>query len=221
MMLVEFPHVIYNEKGISAIDFEIERMPISKAEKTRLAISFNSGGGLIGKLPKSDKLLLFTPKGIKVIKTKPNASNMLPNDWAKYATIIRDGHIKETIQSLVREMLMEDIITTLKKTINVIFRIDKTGHALERQNRLGVTTINDKEIIDVVNRGIAEISKLLIFNKLNLNEKFVLKDIKTNINIVGVIEKSKSQGLLDFVIVTVMKKSDFKAKSGTKLIILR
>jgi hypothetical protein len=116
-LICELPHGDYAEKGIDAIDFAIEKLPISPKQKEKLVKNFRSGKGIIGRLPKSNKLMLFTPKGMKVIKQEPKDKSMiLPPGWSKYATILKDhigeiamkkNELKEMIRSLVREILNE------------------------------------------------------------------------------------------------------------------
>jgi len=109
-LICELPHGDYNEKGIEGIDFRIERMPLSQDQKNDLVRNFRNGKGIIGKMPKSNKLMLFTPNGIKVLKGKPSDKSMiLPQDWSKYAVILKDqiGEIKEIIRKVVREMMLE------------------------------------------------------------------------------------------------------------------
>ena len=64
--LTEAPHVVYNDKKFGAIDFQVEKMPISMADKKKIAKSFTLGKGVIGQLPKTGQLLRFTRDGVKV-----------------------------------------------------------------------------------------------------------------------------------------------------------
>ena len=116
-LICELPHVDYEKKGVDTIDFGIEKLPISQDQKKKLTKNFLSGKGIIGRLPKSKKLMLFTPKGIKVIKQEPTDKSMiLPPGWSKYAVILKDRvgefamkkrELKEVIRGMVREILNE------------------------------------------------------------------------------------------------------------------
>lgn len=119
-LICEFPHGDYDARGIEAIDFRIEKLPISQDQKKKLAKNFLSGKGIIGRLPKSNKLILFKPDGMKIIKQEPKNKDMiLPVDWSKYATILKDNlgelkmnkvnrsKLKEIIRGMVREVMLE------------------------------------------------------------------------------------------------------------------
>lgn len=109
-LICELPHAEYHEKGVEAIDFRIEKMPIPQDQKKELTRNFLSGKGVIGRMPKSKKLMLFTPDGMKMLKQEPKDKSMiLPADWSKYATILKDqlGEIKEIVREVVREIMLE------------------------------------------------------------------------------------------------------------------
>lgn len=114
-LIVEFPHADYNDHGIDAIDFQLEKMPISNDDKEKYAKSFYNGG-IIGKMAQNNKYLLFKPDSVQVLKNKPkNKLIVLPNDWQKYTVILKDGRIdmskrqnlKELLRSIIREIIAE------------------------------------------------------------------------------------------------------------------
>jgi len=136
------PHASYYTNDIGLIDFEIERMPIDLQYKKELIKAFNSGKGIIGKLSKSGKLLLFTPKKVKIIKDVPPDGITLPNDWTKYAKIINDEKTKkkdliEFIRQTYNEVLSEkwkddvDIKSTGEHADKTIAQIKKEMAALK------------------------------------------------------------------------------------------
>ena len=110
----EFPHVKYDEKGIGTIDFRIEKLPISKDQKIKLVKSFGTGKGIIGKMPKSNKLLRFMPSRIAIIKNVPKNDKelLLPSDWHKYAVILKDDNTRR------RKMKQNELREMIKKMIN-------------------------------------------------------------------------------------------------------
>ena len=117
-LICELPHGDYHEKGIEGIDFRIEKMSLSQDQKKDLVRNFRNGKGIIGKMPKSQKLMLFTPDGIKVLKGEPTDKSMiLPADWSKYAVILKDqlGEIKEVIRKVVREVMLEKLVEGKKE----------------------------------------------------------------------------------------------------------
>jgi hypothetical protein len=115
----------------------------------------------------------------------------------------------------LKEILTEITIKKLSKNINVKVDIDKTNHASERQNR-HEKEISDNEIINTANKSLEKIARGLIFNKIDIGDYILIKDIKTNLNLISAIENNS--GKLDLIIVTIMKKKDFKPKSGTKIV---
>ena len=144
-LITELPHAEYNKEGIEAIDFRIEKLPISQDQKKELVKAFRSGKGIIGFMPKSGKLLKFTQDNIKVLKKADKKDKMLPKDWQKYAVIIRDWRIdmsdkeqlKEIIREVVREILMEkwkdgvDVKSTGEHADKTIAQLKKEIEALK------------------------------------------------------------------------------------------
>ena len=111
-LIMELPPGDYDKGDIKTIDFRVEKLPISKDEKQKLSRSFLSGKGIIGKMPKSNKFLLFTPNGVKVLRGEPkDKSLVLPPDWQKYAIILKDdiriNKLREYIRQMVKEVLYE------------------------------------------------------------------------------------------------------------------
>ena len=108
-LITELPHGSYSKGEINAIDFRIEDLPIPDNKKKALTHAFLTGKGIIGKMPKSGKLILFTPRSVKVLKDKPKDKTLiLPLNWQKYAVILKDNiELKEMIRRMVREILQE------------------------------------------------------------------------------------------------------------------
>jgi len=125
-LIMELPHIDYgSKKGIDAIDFRIEKMPISTDKKHQLSNAWKDGKGIIGKMKKTNKFLLFTPMGVKVLRGEPkDKSLLLPPDWQKYAVILKDwridmsqkNQIREMIRKVVREILSEKAIISESNT---------------------------------------------------------------------------------------------------------
>jgi len=113
--ILETPHAVYNAKGIGLIDFRIEKMPIPADEKNKLARSFNTNRGIIGKMP-GGQLLRFTIDNVKVLRDLPNdGTPVLPPDWSKYAQIIRDSKRRDEMK--IKELKLRDIIRELVKEV--------------------------------------------------------------------------------------------------------
>jgi hypothetical protein len=146
-LICELPTAEYSERGVEAIDFRVEKLPISQDQKKKLTKNFLSGKGIIGRLPKSKKLMLFKPDGMKLIKQEPKDKSMLlPQDWSKYALILKDhlgeidmkkSELKEVIREVVREVLNEkweadvDVKKTGEHADKTIAQIKKEMEALK------------------------------------------------------------------------------------------
>jgi hypothetical protein len=112
--------------------------------------------------------------------------------------------------------LVEYTIGKVSKQINVKIDIDKTVHAGQQQNRPEGHT-SDTEIIEIVNLALPEIANMLLFDEIDMGDYVLIKHRGTMINIVGALQHGNN-GVIDFVVVTVMKKENFMPKKGTKVI---
>jgi len=136
--LTEAPHIVYNDKNFGTIDFQVEKMPIPKDEKIKIAKSFNMGKGIIGKMPNTGKLLQFSRDGVKVLRSVPKGGTMLPKDWNKYAVIMRDNRrnemkTEENFREILRSMIKEVISEKWEQDV----KIKSTGeHAGKSINQL-------------------------------------------------------------------------------------
>lgn len=112
--------------------------------------------------------------------------------------------------------LLEDIISKDNLTVNIKYNTRRTSHSIEREKRDGTEPISKKEIIDTVKRGMSKIVLDMVLDKINIDEKIVIQDTQSNLNIVGVVERKGKT--VDFVIVTLMRKKEFRAKPNTHII---
>jgi hypothetical protein len=111
--------------------------------------------------------------------------------------------------------LIEANIGRVQSKINVVMQLDKSNHAGERQSRHGDENhIDDEFIKDTIDSALPKIANALLFDKIDVNKDAVLiQNTVSDLNIVGKIVSNGS--MLDFVVITVMTKKNFKAKSGT------
>ena len=79
--------------------------------------------------------------------------------------------------------------------------------------------ITEKDILNVADKAIPDISKALLFDKIDVGDYVHVKDKKSALNLIGILQE-KSPFNLMFVIMTVMIKSNFVAKQGTYTIIV-
>jgi hypothetical protein len=129
---------------------------------------------------------------------------------------IKHGIERTSDGTIKLKSLIENTIAKVSKDINVIIDIDKTVHAGQRQFR-HKTPISDKEIIDIVGIALPEITNKLMFDEINMGSYVLIKHRGTMINIVGALQHVNN-GVIDFVVVTAMKKKDFIPKRNTKVI---
>ena len=71
--------------------------------------------------------------------------------------------------------------------------------------------IHEDEVIDLVERSIEELTIALMQDRLNVEERFVLKDKNSDLNVVCLIQAGKIS--FNLIIITVMKNSDFRVQS--------
>lgn len=131
-------------------------------------------------------------------------------------TFVKHG-IERTSDGIIKlKSLVENTIAKVSKDINVKIDVDKTIHAGERQNR-HERPISDTEITEIVKLALPEIANRLMFDEINMGSYVLIKHIGTDINIVGALHQGAND-TIDFVVVTVMRKKDFKPKQGTSVI---
>lgn len=113
--------------------------------------------------------------------------------------------------------ILEYTIGKLSQNINVKVDIDKTQHASDRQHRQEDTRITDDEIIETVRFALDDIANMLVFDEINMGQYVLVKNTKTDLNIIGALHPGQNDEI-DFVVVTVMRKHNFMPKQGTKVI---
>lgn len=122
--------------------------------------------------------------------------------------------------------LTESPIGQVSHKLDIRIVIDKTVHAGDRQDRhihgdekggskITGHSIDDSEIRAVAHRGTRKMISDMILDKINLGDPVHIKDTKTGLNVIGVMDDN--QGLV-FRVITVMRKDNFKAKPGTTTI---
>lgn len=123
--------------------------------------------------------------------------------------IMYEAHRMQQLAGLIDETS----IGKASSTITVVMDLDKTIHAGERQTRHGdENVISDEEIKKTTERGIAKIANLLLVDKISVGDDIVIQS-GGGLNIVGHLQSIGDQ--LQLRIITVMRKKNFKAKSGT------
>jgi hypothetical protein len=112
--------------------------------------------------------------------------------------------------------LDERSIGKTSDSIKIVVDIDKSVHSTERQLRHGVTDIiTDDDIRKTTEKAIKPLTKLLVFDKIRIGDDVLIKS-KSDLNVVGNLSQRGTELVLR--VITVMKKKDFKAKPGTKVV---
>lgn len=113
-------------------------------------------------------------------------------------------------------IVFERSLGRLKGEIKIEVDIESTKHSDERKFRHG-EEITDAEILLTSRKAVPKITKALIFDHIDISDELRVFDTATNLNVICKLEGEKLSAL-KLVVITVMRKKDFKPKSGTKTI---
>lgn len=108
--------------------------------------------------------------------------------------------------------IFEKDLTYIQKDIQIRFDVEASNHTMDRKYRHGIdNAIDEGDVIDLVERSIEELTIALMQDRLNVDERFVLKDKNSNLNAVCVIKSGSNEFKL--TIITIMNAADFKTRS--------
>jgi len=110
------------------------------------------------------------------------------------------------------------------KTFELEFTINKSYHATERQSRHGQDEehyISDEEILEEVKRASKTIIEDIINNHINIDDRFIVRDANTDLNIVCQLHKGTAKDKLRVDIVTVIRTDKFWNTKGNWVIMIR
>jgi hypothetical protein len=121
----------------------------------------------------------------------------------------------------MRAWLVEEVIKRDKFEFEIDYGIDSTVHSEQRKNRIDNDgkEITDKEITQDIETALEEISHDLMFDKLNMGDKIIIKNNKTLLNIVAQLQGREYDNVIVFKIVTVMRKENFWVNRDTRKVI--
>lgn len=109
--------------------------------------------------------------------------------------------------------VFEKNISYIKQNVNIRVDIDASRHAMERFLRHDpLNPIEEGDVIDVVERSIEELTIALMQNRLNIEEKFILKDKFSDLHIVANLYAGENE--FTMVIITVMVEKNFRRKEN-------
>ncbi len=118
--------------------------------------------------------------------------------------------------------LLQKYIGSVSDQIQIIVDLDLSKHASDRQWRHGVDDfIQDKQIKKAIDDAVSQIAKALIFDEFNIGQSIIVVNEKFSppLNIVGVLQRRSDK--LVYKIITLMRKKNFKVKSGTHELIIK
>ena len=115
--------------------------------------------------------------------------------------------------------LMDAVIGTVSDKVTIAVQINKTKQAGERQSRHDHTQITERDIMDVADKAIPNITKALLFDRIDVGDYIHVKDKKSALNLIGILQEKSPYNLM-FVVMTVMVKPNFVAKQGTYTIVV-
>lgn len=115
----------------------------------------------------------------------------------------------------MRISLEEEIIGSVADTIKVRMQISKTNHAGDRQSRDLDDFITDEDITNGLDDALKVIGRALMMDDIKMEDYICVMNrrFKPTLNIVGRITNKRNQ--LQFVVITIMKKNNFKPKANT------
>lgn len=100
----------------------------------------------------------------------------------------------------------EKMLTSFDQDINIRVDIEATRHATDRFFRHGLEDkIDEGDIIEMVEDSIEELTIALMQNKLNVGEKFVIRDDELDLSFAAVINAGRNEFKL--TVITVRKGS--------------
>lgn len=98
------------------------------------------------------------------------------------------------------------------KKVEFDIRISKSFHAGERQSRHGEDDrgfISDEEIVETVRQASEKILEDIVNDHINIDDRFIVRDSNTDLNVVCQLHKGTSPDRLQIDIVTVIRTDNF------------
>lgn len=115
-------------------------------------------------------------------------------------------------------------IGSFSKKIEFDINISKTFHAGERQSRHGTDErgfISDDEIIETVRKASEKILEDVVNNHIDIDDRFIVRDGNTDLNIVCVLHRGTAPDRLQIDIVTVIRTEKFWNTQNNWVVMVR
>jgi hypothetical protein len=130
------------------------------------------------------------------------------------------------MKDTIRKILKEQKISDLEDTITIDYELWKDSrhggyHINLRKsqggyNREGQGRINDYDIKKVVEKGLRDISESIIDGEITHKDRFIVSERSGGLLNV-IIEAQNINGVWQLIVITVMRKENFKPNRYTKL----
>lgn len=111
-----------------------------------------------------------------------------------------------------------------EKQFELEFTINKSFHAKERQSRHGDDNdnyISDTEILEEVKRASKQIIEDIINNNIDIEDRFIIRDSNTDLNIVCCLHKGTNKDKLRVDVVTVIRTDNFWNTKNNWVIVIK
>lgn len=128
----------------------------------------------------------------------------------------------KTLQQFISER--NTFIGSIDRKYEIEISMLKSPHAEERQTRHGddeMSVISDEEIIETVRKASDKIITDIINGNINIDDRFVVRDANTDLNIVCQIHHGRQQNELRVDIVTVIRTDDFYNTKKSWVVMVR
>jgi len=115
------------------------------------------------------------------------------------------------------EELKEEKFNSYSYKYNIIYDLHSTIHSNERKSRHSKSGINitNEELSELIKKSIPVLTKKLVYDDIDIRDELLLTDGYLNIVCTLLPDKDNT---IRLVIITTMKKKNFKAKNKTKVI---
>jgi len=122
--------------------------------------------------------------------------------------------LNDMLEELTKR-IAERSIGNFLESVTIEVNVDLSKHADERRFRHGQgDEIDEEEIIATAEEASDKILQYLINNRMDVGDEFVIRDNTYDLNLVGVLERTRDPSVLSLTVITVMRKENFKPKSG-------
>lgn len=125
----------------------------------------------------------------------------------------------KSLSEHITEALMK-----FEKKFELEFTINKSFHATERQSRHGEDEnhfISDDEILETVKKASKTIIEDIINDNINIDDRFIIRDAYTDLNIVCQLHHGTAKDKLRVDIVTLIKTEKFWNTKQNWVIVIR